>query len=646
MSVSPPGWMRCSSGPQDVGPLEDPDFVARSEDYLRRVVSRWWNSPALDSWILWNEPDRTIARTPATWRGYIAFIREYYENDIAEYNRGSFQQFDSFEQLAQRPPADIPIGPSFASRLDEIGWARFSVANVAAHLRRIAAIVRQIDPAHPVHLNPHRVSQCLLPRGQSLWEEGRIADFMGCSAHPVWHSMRFPRERWHQSVALFADLTRSCTRHADELFWVSELQGGPTVFTGFTADGPSSEELRQWLWEAVGAGARAIIYWSFNWRSAGYEAGEWSLLAQDGSASERLRETSAFAVELERYAEILRDTRPPAPEVLILYSEASLLSGFIDGEDDRNENPRNRQMAADALCGAYLMLSDLGREVQFVDERRLREEQLPLSAKSIVLPGCVALEPGTLEALLAFAERGGTVIADHLIAWKTPDGAIDVDARERLERLFGSALGDIRSTGIPFHCVRDGTMRVPGWFVQLTLQARPEAAVVARWENGAPAATAARRGFGRAVRIGTAFFQHYLSTPESAARRWLEELLPPSLAPVRLRSPSAAVRLRTLRGPHGPVCVVFNQGESIEVEFVVSAEGRWNAGSGGAVSRNVGGGWHVTLPARCGRIFAFDFHTASVSTAGVPPAPAEALTSSVEVAPVAALGRNGGSSPH
>ena len=39
-SLHPPGWMKISFSPQDLGPLDDPLFMQRSREYIRRAAER------------------------------------------------------------------------------------------------------------------------------------------------------------------------------------------------------------------------------------------------------------------------------------------------------------------------------------------------------------------------------------------------------------------------------------------------------------------------------------------------------------------------------------------------------------------------------------------------------------------------------
>ena len=102
--------------------------------------------------------------------------------------------------------------------------------SLCENLRLIAAEIRKIDTVHELHVNPHDVATPNYFKGQSVFEEGKIVDFVGCLAHPSWHSVRFAPDRIDQSVAYYADLMKSTTRHKEDKFWVSELQGGTNIF--------------------------------------------------------------------------------------------------------------------------------------------------------------------------------------------------------------------------------------------------------------------------------------------------------------------------------------------------------------------------------------------------------------------------------
>jgi beta-galactosidase len=266
-ALHPPGWMKISFGPQDLGPLDDPVYMERAKDYVRRAAARYASHPALHSWILTNEPTLFLPKDEAVLHRFQRFIEQKYAGDIEALNRRSFQQLDSFSDVTL---ADTEGG--FSGYTGRLNWLDFLVYRLMEILAEIKATLRATGDRHPVHVNPHNIVGDIYRQGQSIWAEGRLVDFMGCSAHPSWHSTRFLPDRLHQSVALFADLMRGATRAPDRHFWVTEMQGGTNIYSGETYLGPSGEDLRSWIWESIGAGAKAVVFWCFNYRAQGYEA--------------------------------------------------------------------------------------------------------------------------------------------------------------------------------------------------------------------------------------------------------------------------------------------------------------------------------------------------------------------------------------
>jgi beta-galactosidase len=568
MAVSPPGWMRRTQGLQDVGDLDDPKLWARSLDYVSRVVNRWAAAPALDSWILWNEPARVLSRQDTTLEHFRSFLARKYET-ISALNRLYFRQYESFSSiLAETTGNSYALG--FGSRVEEVDWLEFTTDHLMHKLQELADAVRALDAAHPLHVNPHRISQCLADSGQSVWREAEIVDFMGFSAHPPWHSVRFPEDRIQQSVGMFADLVRSATRHPEGRFWCTELQGGPTVMTAFRPSSPTSTDIARWMWESAASGAEAIVFWCFNTREDGYEAGEWSLCHLDGTPSPRLETASRLAHFFREHEDWFSEARPVA-DIAILHSEASQILGVVEGEGDDVHNPRNRQMVTDAACGAYLMASDLSWEVSFVNEGRIREGQIP--ARILFAPACTVLDEETFQAIASWVRAGGILIADAPFGWKNADGSLARAQWPRHANLFGTEAKDFQIlTNASFS---NGAITAGGWFFRIHLEPEAAAAVLAQWPDGTPATVEKHHGKGRALRIGTAFFQRYMTEPTEGSRRLLESWLASHLSrPVWIVSPAPGSRLRRLRTPQGFLGTVFGAAYGM-TEIAFAKAGCW-----------------------------------------------------------------------
>ena len=555
-ALHPPGWMKISFGPQDLGPLDDPVYMERAKDYVRRAAARYASHPALHSWILTNEPTLFLPRDEAVLRRFQRFIEQKYAGDIEALNRRSYQQLDSFSEVTL---AGTEGG--FSGYTGRLNWLDFMVYRLMEILAEIKETLRATGDRHPVHVNPHNLVGDIYHQGQSIWAEGRLVDFMGCSTHPSWHSTRFLPDRLHQSVALFADLMRGATRAPDRYFWVTEMQGGTNIYSGETYLGPSGEDLRSWIWESIGAGAKASVFWCFNFRLQGFEAGEWSLVDQQNRPSPRLDEVSQIAAFLKTHQATFAASHPPRAQVALLYSEATWKLGSVEGQGRDPAYPRNNHMGADALVGAWMSCADAGLSVDILDEIDL-QNGLAQGYPAFLLPGCTALEEASLPALRTYVEAGGALLADGLCGYKDPDGWLRDVSRHPLNGLFQAAVGDIQAVPEAQTTTTLEDLSLPVWFLKVALEPGPGGQVLASFTepNPRPALVEAVAGRGRTLRLGTVFFQHYFQHPDPAAFAPLLTWLNLPTEPAALLNPSPHLRLRRLDLPEGALLVLLNAG--------------------------------------------------------------------------------------
>lgn len=567
MGVSPPGWMKLTHGLQEAANLDDAVFWARGLDHVRRVVERYRNHPALDSWILWNEPCRRLdPRQPETLAAFRAHLERAYAGDAAAYNAAHFRPASGFAEIEEPRLA----AEGFLSHRAKVEWLEFSTENLMAKIGDLAAAVRGLDAEHPIHVNPHRVSQCLADEGQSVWREADLVDFVGCSAHPAWHSVRFARERYGDSIALFADLMRSATRAKDNYFWVTELQGGPTLMSAFEPLLASPEEARLWLWQGVAAGAKAVVYWCAHGRTDGYEAGEWDLLDLRGRPTPQLDAICATIVAMAPYRAELDGARPPVrSDVGIVISEEAMRLDLVDGSGDDAGNPRNRQKTADAVAGAYLLAADLSLEVAFYDQDRLMETPVDALPPVLILPGLVVVDDRAVAFLMKVVRSGRLVVGDGFFAWKDRHGRLASSQWDAADRLWGAVCAGYEP------CAGDDAGGFGAWLMRARLAPTDGVETGARWRDGQPAVTVRREGKGAACRAGTAVFQAYFTEPTARVREWFARLIEGRLADApRLERPVAGVRLRRLESGTETLAILINSGAADAEAGLRTATGR------------------------------------------------------------------------
>ncbi|OCT15526.1 hypothetical protein A8709_15740 [Paenibacillus pectinilyticus] len=577
MSISPPGWMHMTDGPQSVAELEDPAYRLKASLYMEKVVTQYAEHSALHSWILWNEPTRYLTKTKLAMHAYAGYVNAQF-GTVEAYNRHAYTQYANFEELAddhdERSSLNTQPFQSFAERLM---WTRFAVASLNKELAWIRDEIRKHGSEHPVHTNPHNLGAEMQAGGQSIWQQSEIVDFLGCSAHPMWHSLRFPERRFGQSVAFFADLMKSATRHPEGKFWVTELQGGLTLYSAGQAYTPSKAVIREWMWEGFGSGAQAVVFWCFNARNSGYEAGEWALLNPWGGTSPRLEAVQETASLIAAHAPLFEQSRSESARVMLLYSEASWALGAVEGSGHDAKNPRNENLYGDAMAGAYLMFSDLSAEVAFINEERLIREGIPQDVQVFVLPNTIVLGLAEIEVLQQFVARGGLVIADGLIGMKDRNGKLNPETMLAASELLGAQFEDVVTELDPFS-VTNGTEESsewPGWFYRLPLRALEGAEVLGRFSDGSLAGVRSNRGSGQVIRIGTSFFQHYFAKPDQRLLSLLQEMAGERLyGCVKLLNSHALLRLRMLKHPDGAILILINKGNAARADLRVSVSGQ------------------------------------------------------------------------
>jgi beta-galactosidase len=576
MSVNPPRWMASYGLYGWQGDLDNPEYLKYATQYIETVTKRYYTSAALHSWILWNEPTRIIEPGPYSIVAFDKYIHEKYkdnQNKIIELKRSL-----NFENEEGALAGDVYAAKGFSSTIE---WTWFTVYNMEQQLRQIMDTVKQLDAKHPVHVNPHMTGYNHMKAGQSPWMEGRVVDFMGSSAHPVWHSTRFLPERVHQSVAYFADLMKSCTKAANKYFWVTEMQGGPTIVSGSYPSSPSKSDIKHWMWEAISAGTKGIVFWCFNSRDEGSEAGEWALLNQAGKPSKRLKVVTEICEILERYKGDFEGAQPRKEDAYILYSETAMSIAWSQADGDWSsirgdsiDEPRNKNHVLDAVVGSYLMCADLGLEVQFVDETRILEENLDTTIP-LIIPNVFAGDNTVWKAVETFVKEGGYVITDGLTAMKTPEGDINRGIKPFIDQLFGT-LEDIEGYKDEFVLGHNENKKeCIGWHFKCTFEETENNHVLLRDEEQEPVVIKTTYGRGKTLRIGTVFFQRYLSHPMESQLELLKEWSGiTSRACVTLTQGTYDFRLRSLQTDEGELIILMNRGDTRVAELQSNVRGK------------------------------------------------------------------------
>ena len=182
----------------DVGGFKFPRSKAHLLEiagYIEAVVSHFRGHPALDTWVLQNEPG-----TGGTGPG---------RNDLTD------EVFARWK-AAQKTPA-YDNGYLKADFTQE----RFHTDFTTWYLGWIASQVDLHDPAHHKHINPHQLLDNLADYDFPAYE-GFLTS-LGVSMHLSWHFGYFTRAQYPLGISLMADIIRSGA--GKNPFWITEMHG-------------------------------------------------------------------------------------------------------------------------------------------------------------------------------------------------------------------------------------------------------------------------------------------------------------------------------------------------------------------------------------------------------------------------------------
>jgi beta-galactosidase len=556
----PPGWVKKTSFYHNRTNLNDPELRKHAAVYIEKVVNRYRNHPAQGVWLLMNEPTK-YDEEPATLRAFGDWLQKKY-GTVPAWNKQWFQTFDKFSDVLLSPNQLTNYWNDYHLVVD---WREFNIDNLINELLWIKGQIRLLDVTHPTHINV--TSPTGGAEGQDVFKEKRIIDILGASIHPAWI---FPRTsattEYGERFAYRLDLIG--TPAGNQPWWVTELQSGPTIYTGGFPLNPSPDDITRWLWDAFGAGAKGVIFWLWHPRVGGSEAGEWGLVSLDGTSSERLPAVKSVVDGLKRNS-YLASAKPQAANVAVLYNREAVIINSLDGRTQHRGDE-----AEESLMGCYLALHRAHIPMQFVDIEQLKKGLIN-SNEVLYIPYSYALDDQAVAALRNFVNQGGTLWADGLTTWKNETGEIRPTIPGGLGDVFGVEASDIHPVKAdqPYSVTEQNELAGELWKLPLQLKG---AEVVLRDKEGKPFAVSHHYGKGQALYFESALTLGYFKHNNPVVQRWIVEPAVKAQADalVQMKEGSDTVCFRGLAHPSGPVAILANWGNADTV--VVSFRGDYS----------------------------------------------------------------------
>lgn len=399
--------------------------------YLERCVGRYAEHPALQQWILWNEPLNVVSppalgaprsRSDESHVAWPALLAERY-GEIEVLNRRWRTGYGGFDEVAF--PEGLThvahrgsVWESYAPWLDD--W-RLRVRTLREELAWVAAIVSEIDPRTPLCANPPDTLANHATVGYDLCDLATVPDVLGASFHAPWQLTFAPREAHLPLVVAGTTLLASAS--AGRSVELTEFQAGNTYYSGRVPLGMRRSDVCSFFLAPLLAGAESATGWSLNTRRTDFEAGDWGLLDDADEPGYRTQAVQRVRDVLGRLDEHLGAWQPAAPEALVLVSEASQAVQMVTAFA---MPPIPGRQADDAIHGSALLaveLLRLGVPAAMTPAAALHS-QPERPAQLLVVSHMTAWDDDFATELVRRVRAGATLLLDGTSGHKTADAAL------------------------------------------------------------------------------------------------------------------------------------------------------------------------------------------------------------------------------
>jgi beta-galactosidase len=322
------------------------------------------------------------------------------------------------------------------------------------------------------------------------------------SLHLAWHfeetSYEFVRPAYMQ-----ASYTADLFKGGWAATW--ESTGGPQQFSG--GKGPTSDPeapvsaftvhegtMTQLLLSYLAGGLRGVGLWTWNARTAGWEAGEYALMDRNLQVTPRAIRSGQIAQAAERYRDELWDARKePLVGIFQDWDNEAIWTAISTSNRDQFKLWPIR-----ARIGASRALINGNVPFEYVTANNLRRG-LAGRYRSIYLPAVAGLSLDLMPILRAYVEAGGRLIMDAPGAWLDTYGRVPpTGVGSEFETLFGATLDDFQYGSNVRYSHQDQALDS---FVSTVTPTR--GTVARRRDDGAPLVVENSLGKGTAVLVAT-----------------------------------------------------------------------------------------------------------------------------------------------
>ncbi|MEZ4733586.1 MAG: beta-galactosidase [Caldilineaceae bacterium] len=399
--------------------LDNEDYKALVETFLRTLVNRYKDHPGLGGYDVWNECNYSpntcyCAGTAQKFRTWLQAKYGDLRTLGATWHRYSFAEWEDIT-----PPRHL--GP-YPHVLD---WLQFRIDNAYDLMRWKVNLIRSLDDKNAI--TAHGIAASLTRMANGGADDWRAATEVESYGY-TWGSSRHGDEPWKQFHAV--DLVRAASR--GKPFWHAETYAGPLWMQPQVIGKPRNEgriagpeDIRYWDMTSFMLGATGMLY--LRWRPLldGPLFGAFGAYGMDGSRtprSEMVSKVGKWATAPEQAK--LWQSRPIQGEVGIVYVPETQL--FLYAQQGSTE------FYSQSMQGVYQGFFANNIQADWVHVDDIDQYDF------LYLPIPVMLTQATADKLRNWVAAGGTLVAEGCPAyWGDQAHVGTVQPNLGLDELFG-----------------------------------------------------------------------------------------------------------------------------------------------------------------------------------------------------------------
>lgn len=496
--------------------------------YVDKTVAHYKSHPALAAWVIQNEPGV----------GGVLPDNEFTRKQFAKWQK---------EHPAQASPSGYVTNSYDREKflLDYESW----------YLDWLASRIKSIDPDHGFHVNNHQIFHNVAEYDFVRWR-GFLTS-LGASAHPSWHYGYFTRQMYPLAMAANCNVIRSGAGSLP--WWVTELQAGNNIYSGTVPICPTADEVTQWLWTCIGNGARGVIFWSLNPRSATGEPGEWALLGLDHKPSCRYEAAREFISVLDANRAVFASSSKLASPVTVLYNRESLWAEKkMQHGGVRQDEGRSVGAVMKETLGLYQACCENGIVPEFSEIREFDWDAADNAGKVLIIGNQVALPDEYAGKIAAFVRTGGRLIVTGLTSFFGTDNVCKACTDFLYKDVFGGVFKEVKYLGDDFEiALGNPALSLPStmWTSSLELTT----AIPTARKGGEILCAANAYGRGDVVWIPSLVGIGKRRHGDMGLARLIMTQTAPCSIPVRFAAPQKDVLMSTMSCDGGFVTVLVNK---------------------------------------------------------------------------------------